>query len=162
MLLSGKTCLHLAAEKAFFPSQFFIGDRRYYSAIVTHLVTQCEANVNAKEGKAGETILHRAVQSNHMKMVRLLLQFRETDVNCRRYDGKTPYQLATLLNLPPMQELLLRHNAVAVAVVDSDEDVMDTSDYVPAPRQTDARQVIPNHALSAHCVRSLFISIDRS
>ena len=80
-----------------------------------------------QEGKAGETILHRAVQANHTKLVSLLLEFRQTDVNCQRYDGKTPYQLAYLLNLQRMQDLLLRYNAVAMAIVESDEDVMDTS-----------------------------------
>ena len=75
-----------------------------------------------QEGKAGETILHQAVQANHVKLAQYLLLSRHIDVNSVRYDGKTPYQLAMAMGLRDMQRVLLRHGAYESYDVNEDDE----------------------------------------
>ena len=81
--------------------------------------------------KAGETILHQAVKKpGNERLVAHLLTTPYSDVNARRYDGRTAYQIAYGLNLLTMQQLLLRKGADDYVDFEEDqgEEMMETSD----------------------------------
>ncbi|BFI08081.1 hypothetical protein MPTK1_2g18195 [Marchantia polymorpha subsp. ruderalis] len=59
---------------------------------------QCEPSNNHR------TALHYAVQHGHVKVVKLLLEFEEVEVNARDSDGMTPLYLA-ILSLPTLPKL---------------------------------------------------------
>ncbi|XP_062567059.1 NF-kappa-B inhibitor alpha-like isoform X2 [Saccostrea cucullata] len=76
----GQTCLHLSTFHTGLP--------------VIKLLTTFGADVNARDGKSGKTILHYAADNGNTILLDFILQLPDVDVNCRTYAGQTPLALA--------------------------------------------------------------------
>jgi ankyrin repeat protein len=76
----GQTCLHLSTVNTSLP--------------VIKLLTMYGADVNARDGKSGKTILHYAAEAGNTILTDYILQLRGVDVNSRSYAGQTPTTLA--------------------------------------------------------------------
>ncbi|XP_061171780.1 NF-kappa-B inhibitor alpha-like [Saccostrea echinata] len=76
----GQTCLHLSTFHTSLP--------------VIKLLTTFGADVNARDGKSGKTILHYAADNGNTILLDYILQLPGVDVNCRTYSGQTPSALA--------------------------------------------------------------------
>ncbi|XP_048745073.1 NF-kappa-B inhibitor alpha-like isoform X2 [Ostrea edulis] len=76
----GQTCLHLSTVNTSLP--------------VVKLLTMYGADVNARDGKSGKTILHYAAETGNTILLDYVLQLRGVDVNSRSYAGQTPTTLA--------------------------------------------------------------------
>lgn len=76
----GQTCLHLSTFNTNLP--------------VIKLLTTHGADVNARDGKSGKTILHYAADTGNTILMDYILQLPGIDVNSRTYAGQTPTTLA--------------------------------------------------------------------
>lgn len=76
----GITCIHLAADR---------GNLGIVKILLEH-----GADCNAKEGKSGKTILHNACLNGNTELVRMLTKLKMCNINCKTYDGLTPFDLA--------------------------------------------------------------------
>lgn len=80
------------------------------------------ADVNAREGKAGFTSLHFAVQSNDMKMVQYFLDAK-ANLDVENYAGHTSFQMCVLNGNLELANLLRRNGAYPFETrIDSDDD----------------------------------------
>ncbi|XP_022902487.1 NF-kappa-B inhibitor cactus isoform X2 [Onthophagus taurus] len=85
----GQTCVHVAAL-------------HNQLEFLKHLVW-LGADVNAREGKGGYTILHFAVQMGDERLIRFLLSCRALNVSVLTYGGRTPLELGY-----PVQEHVIK------------------------------------------------------
>lgn len=74
--------------------------------IFDYLVTQCSANINAKDGKCGYTVLHQAVKSKDTELVQFLLRYPQLSINELCYSGNTALSIAISLNLRRLEMIL--------------------------------------------------------
>lgn len=80
----GLTCLHLAA----------INDRRN---IIELLVLKYRANLNAKDSKSGETIVHKAIREFNVDLVAFILSLIDQHCNEADYSGREPLSTIKML-----------------------------------------------------------------
>lgn len=76
----GQTCLHLSTFNNSLP--------------VINLLSRYGADVNARDGKSGKTILHYAAEMGNTILMDYILQLPGVDVNSQTYAGLTPSSLA--------------------------------------------------------------------
>ncbi|XP_063698672.1 NF-kappa-B inhibitor cactus [Culicoides brevitarsis] len=80
----GETCIHLAAKCG-----------KPVRIEIIKILVEFGADINAREGKQGRTILHRAVEEGDESLVQLLLkECPKLDVNICTYAGLSAYQMA--------------------------------------------------------------------
>lgn len=78
---NGETCLHIAAQA------------NHYE-VMDYLINCSGFNINVPHGCTGETVLHMSI-GDWGKLQRLLMTHSgKIDINARRYDGKTAYDIA--------------------------------------------------------------------
>lgn len=104
---NGKRCVHLAAETS--------------NIEILQYLLRVGADVNSREGKAGFTPLHMAVESDNRKVVSFLLH------NCPKlrleqvtYAGLTAYQLAAIQDNQSLKEELSSRGADPLSPPESD------------------------------------------
>ena len=105
----GWTALHTAAGKGF-----------HY---VTHILLSAEKgklNLNVKDKKDGVTPLHVAVGYKQSDIVKLLLEYEETDLNPQDNEGWTPLHMAVLNNNSDIVKLLLNIEETNIDIQDFD------------------------------------------
>lgn len=76
----GQSCLHLSTFNNSLP--------------VINLLSRFGADVNARDGKSGKTILHYAAEMGNTILMDYILQLPGVDVNSQTYAGQTPSSLA--------------------------------------------------------------------
>ncbi|KAL0267461.1 UNVERIFIED_CONTAM: hypothetical protein PYX00_009721 [Menopon gallinae] len=108
----GETCLHLSAYGG-------------HLDILRHLIW-FGADVNAREGKSGRTILHHAVETRNTKLLRFLLDECPIGPNGLRIDtpdyaGHTAYQLACVIDPRIARELVDRGANFQVEDISEDD-----------------------------------------
>lgn len=80
-------------------------------------MVEAGADINAREGKQGRTILHKACEDGNEPMVLFLLkECRKLDIDAENYAGLTAYQLANAnasysVKHQIIAQELLRHGA---------------------------------------------------
>ncbi|GAB0089137.1 NF-kappa-B inhibitor cactus [Sergentomyia squamirostris] len=105
----GENCVHLAAQSR-------------HIDILRHLV-RCGADINAKEGKSGETPLHIAVNQGDEQLVKFLSsECSKINLESCTYGGMTAYQYATLNQNQSVMRLLLHVGAEPLTPPESDYD----------------------------------------
>lgn len=108
IIFLGETCIHLAATNN-------------NQAIVKYLV-EAGVDVNAREGKQGRTILHRACEVGNDTMVHFLLnECPKLDIEIETYAGLTAFQLASVnasvsVKHQKIVQELLKHGAVPMSL----------------------------------------------
>lgn len=95
-----------------FAGVFYFGKAPIHRAIMKHsleltsVLTNCKVDLNVKElGIDGFTPLHRAVQERQINIVDILLK-AGADIDARDARGRTPQELAEILNYPEIAEYI--------------------------------------------------------
>merc|ERR1711976_58820 len=105
----GVTCLHLAVTKG-------------HHRIVAHLTSpSVQANINAKDGRSGRTVLHYAVEAGDLDLTKFLILNCSANVNALTFDGSSPLKLAAGRGFHQGMQLLQAFGADHGALVTSDE-----------------------------------------
>nr|AEW43453.2 inhibitor kappar B [Solen grandis] len=114
----GQLCIHMAAERGHIN--------------VLEILLAKGANINARDGKSGRTILHYAVELEKRNLLLLLLKYAALDVNAVAYGGLTPIMLAKGRLNGQMVAVLKERGAVYNSDDSDEEDMMDESydDYM--------------------------------
>jgi ankyrin repeat protein len=102
----GETCLHIAAKQG-------------SVQMVEEILKQAQIDINMKEGKNHETILHIAVEREHLCLLMFLLHTKIIDVEARTMSGNTALAIAKGNNLRICTQLLLSAGADHRSVNDS-------------------------------------------
>lgn len=111
----GEYCVHIAAM-------------RNNIDILRHLVSR-GANINAREGKCGYTVLHYACENRNEKLVKFLLNdCNQLDIETCTYGLLTAYQLAAEQNDRYLMEELGNCGAELLTPPQSDDDYSDSYD----------------------------------
>ena len=97
---AGQTCVQLALKQ------------RHY-VIAEYLIRYCNANVGIQDWTNGDTMIHYAVQTDDVELLKFLVSYRSVDVNLRRYDGATALDIAQQVNNRRMTSLLMHNGAVS-------------------------------------------------
>ena len=71
------------------------------------------ANVGIQDWTNGDTMIHYAVQTDDVELLKFLVSYRSLDVNLRRYDGATALDIAQQMNNRRMTSLLMHNGAVS-------------------------------------------------
>ncbi|XP_031628965.1 NF-kappa-B inhibitor cactus [Contarinia nasturtii] len=111
----GENCVHIAAQ-------------RNHIDILNSLI-RAGVDINAREGRAGYTPLHIAVENNNMELATLLVEsckYINTETLC--YRQVTAYQIAGELELTQMMEQLERLGCEVISPPESDEDSDESTD----------------------------------
>uniref|UniRef100_A0A8W8IST7 Uncharacterized protein n=1 Tax=Magallana gigas TaxID=29159 RepID=A0A8W8IST7_MAGGI len=91
--LHGNTPLHIASYHGF--DNIVVCLLKYASVLpVINLLSRFGADVNARDGKSGKTILHHAAEMGNTILMDYILQLPGVDVNSQTYAGQTPSSLA--------------------------------------------------------------------
>lgn len=111
---NGKRCVHIAAESS-------------NIELLRYLVS-AGADVNSREGKAGLTPLHIAIENGNEPLVNFLLdECPKLRLEAVTYAGLTAYQLAVIQHNQTLQNGLKRRGAEPLSPPESDEET-DESD----------------------------------
>lgn len=116
----GETCIHLAAKC---PTPINI-------EIIKTLVA-LGADINAREGKQGRTVLHNAVEEGNDVLVQLLLkECPKLDIDLPTYAGLSAFQLASANSTYNQKykiitQVLLKYGAEATPMISEDSDSED-------------------------------------
>ncbi|XP_055683685.1 NF-kappa-B inhibitor cactus isoform X2 [Lutzomyia longipalpis] len=111
----GENCVHLAA-------------RGRHVDILRHLMW-CGADINAKEGKSGETPLHIAVGQEDEQLVNFLVtECPKINLEICTYGGMTAYQFAAINRNQILMKNLARGGAEPLTPPESDYDTESDSD----------------------------------
>ncbi|AHY21963.1 viral ankyrin 4 [Diadegma semiclausum ichnovirus] len=101
-LNGGATCVHVAAKL----------HRAHRAIQVIELLVEMGADLNASDYLSGATVLHHAVWYEDRKLVTWLCQQSpRINLDARRRDGLTAYQMAFLEQNGPMKKILQDHGA---------------------------------------------------
>jgi len=122
----GQTCLHLAQESS----------SAQRLEVLQYLILQCGVDVNMQEGKCGYTLLHQAIKSNDVEVIKFLLSQRlqRLDINMPCYNNSNALNIANSLRLGEVARWLMLCGAVEQCdssdgkESDSDDEVMDRFD----------------------------------
>lgn len=79
----GQTCLHLAAT-------------HNWQNVIAMLVQNFDANLNCKDSRSGDTILHKAISGFNVELVKFILQL-EKHCNDTDFNGRSPSDTIKLL-----------------------------------------------------------------
>lgn len=114
----GQLCIHMAAERGHID--------------VLEILLGKGANINARDGKSGRTVLHYAVELERRNLLLLLLKYASLDVNAVTYGGLTPIMLAKGRMNGQIVAVLKERGAVYTSDESDEEDMMDESydDYM--------------------------------
>ncbi|XP_026478858.1 NF-kappa-B inhibitor cactus-like [Ctenocephalides felis] len=128
----GEVCIHMAAK-----------DRHF--DIIRHLVWY-GADINAREGKSGCTILHQAVKNNDRPFVAFLLnECPKLELETETYAGRTAYQLATDKEIMSMLE-----SKGAIPLEHSDDEFSDSDDQEMSSSST--QKLYNNHNFQTNAI----------
>lgn len=87
-ILPGERCVHIAASVT-------CTEKNKLVEVMRELVVRSGADVNAREGKAGYTALHMAVERNDRDLVKFLLnECSSVNLEVASYGRWTAYQIA--------------------------------------------------------------------
>nr|ADK74377.1 inhibitor of nuclear factor-kappaB [Meretrix meretrix] len=113
----GQVCIHLAAEGCHIKT--------------LNVLLSKGADVNARDGKSGRTILHYAAESGCMELLEFLLQQKHCrlDVNCVTYGGLTPIVLAKGRGHEEAVRLMREYGAWSESEDSSSEEEMNEEPY---------------------------------
>lgn len=90
ILSPGERCVHIAAS-------ITRTAKNKHVAVMRELVVCSGADVNAREGKAGYTALHMAVERGDAALVKFLLdECKSVNLEVASYGRWTAYQIATV------------------------------------------------------------------
>lgn len=90
------------------------------------------ANVNAREGRAGYTALHMAVETKANDVVKFLCEECNTlSIDTENYGGLTAFQISLLTEQEPLAEYLVKKGSTPYYTEEDDSDMEDdsSSDY---------------------------------
>ncbi|XP_067010124.2 NF-kappa-B inhibitor cactus isoform X2 [Anabrus simplex] len=107
----GQMCIHLAAQHG-------------HIDVLRHLLW-FGANINAKDGKSGRTVLHYAIEQRLPRLCRFLLEECAPQLEVPTYAGYTAYQLASCIDAAMANQLIEKGAVARDLPEDSDSD----SDY---------------------------------
>lgn len=112
---NGKRCVHIAAETS-------------NIELLRYLVS-AGADVNSREGKAGLTPLHIAIENGNEPLVNFLLdECPKLRLEAVTYAGLTAYQLAVIQHNQTLQNGLKRRGAEPLSPPESDEETDESDD----------------------------------
>lgn len=112
---NGKRCVHIAAETS-------------NIELLRYLVS-AGADINSREGKAGLTPLHIAIEHGTESVVNFLLdECPKLRLEAVTYAGLTAYQLAVIQHNQTLQNGLKRRGAEPLSPPESDEETSEDSD----------------------------------
>lgn len=114
--VSGQTCLHIAASSD--------------QVELVRLLVHRGADLNTREGLAGRTALHLAMQYRCRSVIAFLLQECRFSLDTKTYRGETAYQLALHVDRQLARELV-RLGAIPEPLPESDSNSSD-EDESPA------------------------------
>lgn len=92
----GVTCLHVAASV----------HRGAHAIQVMELLVEMGANINASDNLSGATVLHDAVWYEDQELATWLCQQPHINLDARRWDGVTAYQMAFMEQNKRMTKIL--------------------------------------------------------
>lgn len=113
ILISGEMCLHVAAANG--------------HVNLVRLLLRLGADLEAREGLAGKTALHLAMERGCQSVVNFLLQECKPCLDTQTYSGLTAYQLALCSDSQLARELV-RYGAKPEPLPDSDSDSESSSE----------------------------------
>uniref|UniRef100_A0A2M4BRY4 Putative ca2+-permeable cation channel osm-9 n=1 Tax=Anopheles marajoara TaxID=58244 RepID=A0A2M4BRY4_9DIPT len=103
----GKTCVHLAAETG--------------SIAILKCLIDAGANINAREGKSGQSALHISIEQGNEELANFLLdECPRVALDMETYAGLTAYQLALLQNKMLIAKQLTTRGADPTSPPESD------------------------------------------
>uniref|UniRef100_A0A182NE26 Uncharacterized protein n=1 Tax=Anopheles dirus TaxID=7168 RepID=A0A182NE26_9DIPT len=103
----GKTCVHLAAETG--------------SIDVLRCLIDAGADINAREGKSGQSPLHISIDQGNEELANFLLdECPCLSLEAETYAGLTAYQLALIQDKRILVSGLTKHGAETLSLADSD------------------------------------------
>jgi len=111
----GETCLHIAAKQG-------------SVQMVEEILKYAQIDINMKEGKNHETILHIAVEREHLSLLMFLLHTKIIDVEAKTMSGNTAMEIASGNNLRMCIQLLLSAGADCRSVIHPSQREYDESD----------------------------------
>lgn len=109
----GQTPVHLAAERGHLD--------------ILELLVNNGADINARDGKSGRTILHYAAETDNKNLLFFLLKQPQLDINAYTYGHLTPIVLAKGRGYGPIVGALKEHGAVLYSDESDEEEMMDNS-----------------------------------
>ncbi|KAH3848173.1 NF-kappa-B inhibitor alpha-like [Dreissena polymorpha] len=107
----GQTFVHVAVEEG--------------HVHVLDLLLRNEADINARDGKSGRTVLHYAAESGNMSLLAFLIACRGIDVNALTYSRQTPVMLAKGRGHSDVVRILRDAGALYEESGESEEESMD-------------------------------------
>lgn len=126
----GQTCSHIAAVHCHID--------------ILRLFMRCGANINAREGRGGYTILHFAIQNKMEKLAYFLLsECSNLEADVTTYAGKSVLQLGLPINKGLSRTLLLRGAASPYSSEDEDMEDCD-SEILPQNNHLYAHNTLLN------------------
>lgn len=112
---NGKRCVHIAAETS--------------NIELLRYLVGAGADVNSREGKAGLTPLHIAIENGNEPLVNFLLdECPKLRLEAVTYAGLTAYQLAVIQHNQTLQNGLKRRGAEPLSPPESDEETDESDD----------------------------------
>uniref|UniRef100_A0A1Q3EXG1 Putative developmental protein cactus n=1 Tax=Culex tarsalis TaxID=7177 RepID=A0A1Q3EXG1_CULTA len=112
---NGKRCVHIAAETS--------------NIELLRYLVGAGADVNSREGKAGLTPLHIAIENGNEPLVNFLLdECPKLRIEAVTYAGLTAYQLACIQHNQTLQNGLKRRGAEPLSPPESDEETDESDD----------------------------------
>lgn len=112
---SGKRCVHIAAERG--------------NVEMLRLLVASGADINSREGTAGQTALHIAIEYEHQHVIDFLLdECPKLRLEKTTYAGLTAYQQAALLNNQPLLQRLKSRGAEPLTPPQSDYEDEDSEE----------------------------------
>ncbi|XP_055378583.1 NF-kappa-B inhibitor cactus [Condylostylus longicornis] len=114
----GERCIHLAAQGSFIQ--------------ILRQLLECGADINAREGKSGRTILHIAIERKNEEMINFLLgEGLKCNLNLkiRTYAGITAFQFSYMLRNQTLQNDLEKLGAEP-EIYESESDLSDTESSI--------------------------------
>ncbi|XP_065207812.1 NF-kappa-B inhibitor epsilon-like isoform X2 [Planococcus citri] len=135
------------------PPQDYINETNYDGLSCLHIATinkqdsifeklmMTGADINIKEHKAGCTVLHEAVATGSMSLIRLILRHPYLNIDQKNYSCHTAYQLSW--SHPKIAKLLLENHATKLDFVeyqleDESSDESDSDDEYPFHSRNDS------------------------
>lgn len=92
----GLTCIHVAAK----------AHRRLHAIEVIAVLVQMGANLNGADNLSGATVLHDTVWYEDYKLATWLCQQPHINLDAKRWDGVTAYQMAFMEQNSRMKKIL--------------------------------------------------------
>ncbi|AIK25693.1 Vank5 [Hyposoter didymator ichnovirus] len=97
----GLTCIHVAVKL----------HRGLHAIQVLELLVEMGADLNAPDNLSGATVLHDTVWYEDRELATWLCQQPHINLDARRWDGVTAYQMASMEQNKRMKEILHSHGA---------------------------------------------------